>query len=160
MKVTALVVVLGLVAGALAAPAPETVPTVFGNSGGTQWTFALRFARIGTEELTTDFITLNINGKAVLVGIGYKLSASGDDGRLQFRLHSTQGMGEKYDVKITGKFVLLTPEGKEYSTYPYSAPLSTRSPASEWVSTETKKVIQDKLLRHDILLFIEIELNY
>jgi len=166
MKVTALVVVLGLVAGVLAAPAPEAVPTVFGNSAGTQqvlrnaeWITELKFARIGTEEFTTDFLNMNINGKAVLVGVGIKLSASGDDGRLQFRLHSTQGMGEEYDVKITGKYVLLTPEEKEYSTYPYSAPLSTRSPASQWVSTETKKVIEDKLLENGYLTF-RIEFNY
>ena len=101
----------------------------------------------------------NIKGKTIQVGIGIKLSASGDDGRLQFRLHSTQGMGEEYDVKITGKYVLMTPEVKAHSTYPYSAPLSTRSPASQWVSTETKKVIEDKLLRGGYLS-LRIEFNY
>ena len=159
MKVTALIVVLGLVAGALTSK-PEAVLNVFGNVAETvKWQIGLPFNLIGTEEFTTNFIPFTIEGKTIQVALGFKLSASGDDGKLQFRLHSKQDQGQEYDVKITGKYVLTTPEGKEYSTYPYSASMSTRSPASEWVSTETKKVIKDELLKDGYLL-VTIEFNY
>jgi len=76
MKVTALVVVLGLVAGALASE-PEAVLTVFGNFAETKRIQGrLLFARIGTEEFITNFIAFNINGKTIQIGIGFKLSAS------------------------------------------------------------------------------------
>ena len=160
MKVTALfIAVLGLVAGAPTSD-PQAVLTVFGNVAETEQVQAtLAFAQIGTEEDTTNFIPFTINGKIIQVALGFKLSDSGDDGLLQFRFHSEQDEDEEYDVNITGNYVFMTPEGEEYSSFPYSAPLSTQSPASQWVPTETKEVIKDKLLTDGILQVI-VELNY
>ena len=152
MKVTALVVVLGLMVGALASK-PEAVLTVFGNFTEAKWAQArLPWAQIGTEELTTNFIPFIIDGETIQVGLGIKLSASGDNGKLQFRFHSKQEQGKEYDFTIQGNYVLITPEGQEYLAYPYSTTLYTQDPATEWDSILTKKVIESQPLKDGNLL--------
>jgi hypothetical protein len=112
--------------------------------GGGRLTLTLRYSRIGSDEVRSNFIDFSTEDDRIFqVGFGAKHASDAPDGKFQLKMYTKVADGEDYSIPSKGTIDILKTSGTSGYSLKWGQTFTNRNSESEFYSLLARSTLID-----------------